>query len=247
MMTQKQMLDILLSACKGYIDSIMSGYGKVDKELSGFEEKYMGSYSGGAPIDHVLFRKFLRMFDPTTKQDKIDQGLETDSKDVVGAINELLGKLGSVSGGTSSKEIEEVDSESDLYLIADPQSEVIYITKDNNGLFIWDDKNSEFVRVNGKAVDSTIYVTNLDDLLSYQHTKGGIFTVVVASGGESKTSTSYSLIVSSMVVGSVVTYTSILSSKDGWAEEKIKDGKKVWVWHKYAYEEDILKLIYAGL
>ena len=54
-------------------------------------------YSGNQSIDHVLFRKFLRLFDPEDirnnlanhKQDKYDEGLKTANKTVVGAINEV--------------------------------------------------------------------------------------------------------------------------------------------------------------
>jgi chromosome segregation ATPase len=70
----------------------------------------MGDYVGNAPIDHVLFRKFLRLLNDLynidqgqtlidalerleqlsqQKQDRNDTRLATDSKSIVGAINEL--------------------------------------------------------------------------------------------------------------------------------------------------------------
>ena len=120
MMTQKVMFDTLLAAAKKYIDSIMAGYGETDKEIAGFEKNNMGSYSGNAPIDHVLFRKFLRLLDELKhidlgellldvdkrtqyldvavdhliedKQDRYDDGLLTVDKTIRGAINEVLNK-----------------------------------------------------------------------------------------------------------------------------------------------------------
>jgi hypothetical protein len=70
-MTTKQMFDELLVANKKYIDSILKGYSEETKDLATFEKKHMERYSGGAAIDHVLFRKFLRTFDPQNLEDSI--------------------------------------------------------------------------------------------------------------------------------------------------------------------------------
>lgn len=70
-MTTKQMFDELLIASKKYIDSILKGYSEETKDLATFEKKHMERYSGGAAIDHVLFRKFLRTFDPQNLEDSI--------------------------------------------------------------------------------------------------------------------------------------------------------------------------------
>lgn len=70
-MTTKQMFDELLIASKKYIDSILKGYSEETKDLATFEKKHMERYSGGAAIDHVLFRKFLRTFDPQNIEDSI--------------------------------------------------------------------------------------------------------------------------------------------------------------------------------
>jgi peptidoglycan hydrolase CwlO-like protein len=110
-----------------YIDTIMSGYGKGDKEMAGFEKRYMGDYVGNAPIDHVLFRKFLRLLNDLynidqgqtlidalerleqlsqQKQDRNDTRLATDSKSIVGAINELdklLNKVTATEDGELTK------------------------------------------------------------------------------------------------------------------------------------------------
>lgn len=96
-MTTKQAFDALLQACKKYIDTKLGEYTKDAKKLASFEKDNMARYSGGAAIDHVLFRKFLRLFDPEDirnnlanhKQDKYDEGLKTFNKTVVGGINEV--------------------------------------------------------------------------------------------------------------------------------------------------------------
>lgn len=127
MTSVKEMFDSLLKSCMKYIDTIMSGYGKGDKEMAGFEKRYMGDYVGNAPIDHVLFRKFLRLLNDLynidqgqtlidalerleqlslQKQDRNDTRLATDSKSIVGAINELdklLNKVTATEDGELTK------------------------------------------------------------------------------------------------------------------------------------------------
>jgi hypothetical protein len=84
MMTDKMMLDVLLHASKQYIDSILKGYGTTNKELASFEKNNMARYSGDAPIDHVLFRRFLRIFDP----DDIKNGIASELAKEIEAIEE---------------------------------------------------------------------------------------------------------------------------------------------------------------
>lgn len=127
MTSVKEMFDSLLKSCKKYIDTIMAGYGDGDKEMAGFEKRYMGDYVGNAPIDHVLFRKFLRLLNDLynidqgqtlldalerleqlsqQKQDRNDTRLATDSKSIVGAINELdklLNKVTATEDGELTK------------------------------------------------------------------------------------------------------------------------------------------------
>lgn len=79
-MTEKQMFDALLLACKGYINSTLSKYTEETKELASFEKKHMERYSGGAPIDHVLFRLFLRRLNEIYKIDLGDRFLELDEE-----------------------------------------------------------------------------------------------------------------------------------------------------------------------
>lgn len=81
-MKQKDMFDKLLVACKSYINSIMAGYVSTDKEIASFEKLYMGHYVGNAPINHELFRKFLRLFDPDKigGSSTLDQDIVTNTK-----------------------------------------------------------------------------------------------------------------------------------------------------------------------
>jgi hypothetical protein len=97
-MTEKQMFDALLLACKDYINSSLSKYTEETKELASFEKKHMERYSGGAPIDHVLFRLFLRRLNEIYKIDLGDKLLDVDAKvnviePLVNEINALLGQI----------------------------------------------------------------------------------------------------------------------------------------------------------
>ena len=79
-MTTKQMFDELLAACKKYIDNILGGYSEGSKEMAAFEKKHMERYSGGAAVDHVLFRLFLRRLNEIYKIDLGDRFLELDEE-----------------------------------------------------------------------------------------------------------------------------------------------------------------------
>lgn len=79
-MTTKQMFDELLAASKKYIDNILGGYSEGSKEMAAFERKHMARYSGGASIDHVLFRLFLRRLNELYRIDLGDRFLELDEE-----------------------------------------------------------------------------------------------------------------------------------------------------------------------
>ena len=79
-MTTKQMFDELLAASKKYIDNILGGYSEGSKEMAAFEKKHMERYSGGAAVDHVLFRLFLRRLNEIYKIDLGDRFLELDEE-----------------------------------------------------------------------------------------------------------------------------------------------------------------------
>mgnify|MGYP003417691769 CR=1 FL=1 len=74
-MITKQAIDYIISICKQYIDDVLFGWGlsKEEKELVAFEEEHMPytKYSGNQSVDHVLFRKFLRRYDPQKIEDSI--------------------------------------------------------------------------------------------------------------------------------------------------------------------------------
>ena len=111
-MTTKQLLDTVIATCKKYIDSLFEGYDESTKDIVSFEKNNMARYSGNAPIDHKLFRRFLRQFDPeevrsmaiehlkehidessesvwSVFQRKEDASLSTTNATVTGAINEV--------------------------------------------------------------------------------------------------------------------------------------------------------------
>ena len=67
----RKMLDQLLATCKSYINSLLDGYSTTEKSLANFEKEYMERYSGDRAVDHVLFRKFLRHYDPQNIEDGI--------------------------------------------------------------------------------------------------------------------------------------------------------------------------------
>jgi hypothetical protein len=117
-MTPDVMFNALLGACKKYIDSIFSGYTTETKELAAFEKENMARYSGGAAIDHVLFRKFLRLLngmysiDAYTKSD-IDEMLEkkSDKADFTKYTISIVGKHGQQTITLASMQSDEPQSE----------------------------------------------------------------------------------------------------------------------------------------
>lgn len=103
-MTKKD-IDIIIQSIKQYVNELLRGWRLSDEEKSlvAFEKEHMpfSKYSGNQSVDHVLFRKFLRLFDPEDiknnlakdKQDKYDERLKTDNKTVVGGINEVYDSI----------------------------------------------------------------------------------------------------------------------------------------------------------
>lgn len=114
-MIKKMEVDIILAQLKEYVDEVLNGWGlsEGDKALTSFEQTHMPytKYSGNQSVDHVVFRKFIRLLChlyridlgelllevdertkdlSQTKQDKVDATLGTEDKTIVGAINELL-------------------------------------------------------------------------------------------------------------------------------------------------------------
>lgn len=254
-MSTQYMYSQLLGAVEKYIDKrlldILASYNQTDVDLTAFETINMEKYSGNAPIDHVLFRKFLRQFDPAdiennlakNKQDKVDSLLGTTDKSVVGSINEVLALVKTLGSGTAEKEVVEVAGLPELYALPNPTDGVVYIVRSTGELYIYDDKNSEFINVTNKPVDNTFYVNDITELLDYPYDQTGVFAVIEAKKAGSLTkTTSYTLVVSSAKIGTATIYIPVLSDKNGWAETKTVGGTRKWEWHKYAYQNDIVRL-----
>ena len=71
----KREIDIVIAAIKDYVTEILNSWSitKDEKTLVGFESKHMPytKYSGNQSVDHILFRKFLRHYDPQNIEDSI--------------------------------------------------------------------------------------------------------------------------------------------------------------------------------
>lgn len=78
----KQDVDIILALVKEYVKNLLSGWGlsDTDKSLIAFEQKYMPytEYSGKQSVDHVLFRKFLRRFNPDKIKEEISEEISEE-------------------------------------------------------------------------------------------------------------------------------------------------------------------------
>lgn len=71
----KQETEILLQAIKDYVSELLNGWGLTDEEktLVSFEQTHLPytRYSGNQSIDHIVFRRFLRLYDPQNIEDSI--------------------------------------------------------------------------------------------------------------------------------------------------------------------------------
>ena len=71
----KQETEILLQAVKDYVSELLNGWGLTDEEktLVSFEQAHLPytRYSGNQSIDHIVFRRFLRLYDPQNIEDGI--------------------------------------------------------------------------------------------------------------------------------------------------------------------------------
>lgn len=71
----KQDTEILLQAVKDYVSELLNGWGLTDEEktLVSFEQTHLpyARYSGNQSIDHIVFRRFLRLYDPQNIEDGI--------------------------------------------------------------------------------------------------------------------------------------------------------------------------------
>lgn len=60
-LTKADIEEIVLKL-KRYVDELMSGYGRTEKELSEFESRHMQHYADNMPLKQNVFRLFLRSF-----------------------------------------------------------------------------------------------------------------------------------------------------------------------------------------
>lgn len=98
----KRDVDIILASIKDYVNELLMGWGLSDEEKSliAFEQKYMPytEYSGKQSVDHVLFRKFLRLLNQLYSIDQGELLLDVDARvkaiePLVNEINALLGQI----------------------------------------------------------------------------------------------------------------------------------------------------------
>ncbi len=171
---------------------------------------------------------------------KADVGHTHLISDVEG-LEERLQAIAAV-GTEPEKEVVTVDTYTDLEDVEEPTNSVIYITADDNKLYLYDESNEEFVEITNEKVDSTIYVNDLDALFDMDFNEQGVFTVIHIQlrGSLGTIYSAYSLVIESTLrrgIGRVITVMRLyLVSRDGWAEEYTNSNTSVWKWHKYAYE-----------
>ena len=163
-------------------------------------------------------------------------------------LQEQLQALASTQGATEEKEVVSVETFSDLEELEEKSEGVVYITTDDNKVYLYNEADDEFVEVTNEIVDNTIYVNNLDDLITRTYTAAGVYTVVHSYTTSRivgrrrivivKTDT-YTLVVvatrNRLLLGSA-RYTPYLTSKNGWAEVVTdSNDDEVWQWHIYSY------------
>lgn len=92
--TLKEWAEHIVVVLKDYFHSLFDGYDFTDtqKKLIKFEQELMPpeKYSGGQSIDHVLFRRFLHIFDPEAVEERVKSWVEEKLEDFK---NEELAQL----------------------------------------------------------------------------------------------------------------------------------------------------------
>ena len=111
----------------------------------------------------------------------------------------------------------QVANESALESVSNPSGEVIYITLDQNKLFIY--KDGKFEEITNRSDGNIIYVRSLNNLLDMEIARGMYSVCLAASSLAGSKATYLNLIVNSVSRrnGTSVT-TMYLSDKEGWAE-----------------------------
>lgn len=139
------------------------------------------------------------------------------NKPVALALKEINDKLSQVP-----QEVVSVADYNALTAITDPQTSVVYITEDTQDIWVWD--GLVFVKSTGKIIDDTIYVNNVDELLTMQLTSDKYYNVFVPTSGQ--LAERYTLVYSSNFVRT-------LAGRIGWA---VSSFGNAWSWNKYSYE-----------
>jgi hypothetical protein len=139
------------------------------------------------------------------------------NKPVALALKEINDKLSQVP-----QEVVSVADYNALTAITDPQTSVVYITEDTQDIWVWD--GLVFVKSTGKIIDDTIYVNNVDELLTMQLTSDKYYNVFVPTSGQ--LAERYTLVKSNNGV-------STLAGRLGYA---ISSWGNNWSWYKYSYE-----------
>lgn len=139
------------------------------------------------------------------------------NKVVTEALYELSSKLSQVP-----QEVVSVASYDALLDIADPRESVVYITEDTQDIWVWD--GASYVQSTGRIIDDTIYVNNIDQLLTMALESDKYYNVFVPTS--SQLAERYTLVKSNNGV-------STLAGRLGYA---ISSWGNNWVWYKYSYE-----------
>ena len=213
-----------------------------------------------ANTDYTSFRRLSHFWDKlkTYIADRISEAVHpSETKEVVPVLTYGTTAPASASEGdyyinsSSNKLYEYVSSE---WTEDEPSEKVIYVTSDTSHIYLWN--GSLFVDATGEAVDNVIYVNDLETELD-DVTTSGVYSVCQSISSAVGANTKwYSLIVVNgwKRVGTGAyrrkTFTrQVLSDANHWQErEKIGNGDwEDWAIHTYAYTEEVMPLIYAGL
>ena len=182
------------------------------------------------------------------------------------ALSRRIAALEAAGGG--DKEIIEVADYAALEALTDPQQEVIYITADDNKLYIYNGEAFVEVTDSVSTADDTIVVRNLNYLLpnppSDPTLDADTYAAInaVLSAAKNKTYTvihSYVVVSGSsltrhtdlymLFVGQTQTVR-ILSNRDGYSIATLDADDWTWVNKRYVFQQQIdelMPLIYAGL
>lgn len=156
----------------------------------------------------------------------------------------------------TEQEVVEVADYNALLALTTFNTSAIYVTLDDEKLYIYKEYTQEeeeeygevghFVEVSGQMLDGTIYVSNLDELLSLELTAGTydvcckeVHTAGVGSSVARRIYlTHYRLIIDQATVNARTYDSRYITSKDGWAEVVTNEttNQDEWQWHKFLYE-----------